>query len=265
MKSKLKEDFMTTFHPINMDFEESGQGFPLILLHGFPLNRSIWYPLLPYLNSYLRVILPDLRGFGETPVGNEPSTMRLMAEDLSVLLSKLKIKKCLLAGHSMGGYISLAFANAYPQKLAGLGLVSTQAANDTLEKSQARFKTIENVKKHGTTLLAKDMPAILTHQVELHQPISALISATNPEGIINALKGMADRPDFTETLSEISVPTVIFTGQKDALVHRDLVDIMARLIRRNWVVDVPEGGHMLMMESPEMVAKGLLDLAQLIK
>jgi 3-oxoadipate enol-lactonase len=256
---------MTTFHPIEMDFEETGTGYPLILLHGFPLSRSIWIPLLPYLTTHFRVILPDLRGFGKSPLGNEPSTMRLMAEDLYVLLEKLKIEKCILAGHSMGGYISLAFANAYPQKLAGLGLISTQAANDSPEKRQARFKAIESVKKHGTSVLAKDMPSILTHHADLYPSIAAIISASNPEGVINALKGMAERPDFTEILPEIVTPTVIIAGEKDSIVPRERVDILARLIRRNWVIEVPEGGHMPMMESPEMVAKGLLDLAQIIK
>jgi len=248
-----------------LDFEESGQGFPLILLHGFPLNRSIWYPVLPYLTPHLRVILPDLRGFGKSQPGNEPSTMRLMAEDIAQLISKLKIEKCLVAGHSMGGYVSLAYAIAYPQKLAGLGLISTQAAADSPEKHQARFKTIESVKKHGTTMLAKDMPSILTTNPDLYQPIAALISANQAEGIINALKGMADRPDFTEILPEISAPTVIITGENDSIVPHERVDVMARLIKRNWVIEVPHGGHMAMMESPEIVAKGLLDLAQLIK
>ena len=256
---------MTTFNPIELDFEESGQGFPIILLHGFPLDRSIWYPVLPLLTPHLRVILPDLRGFGKSPIGDEPSTMRLMAEDLAVLLRKLKIEKCLLAGHSMGGYISLAFANAYPKKLAGLGLVATQAVDDNPEKRQVRFKTIESVKKHGASTLAKDLPAILTTHPELTQPISTIITAARPEGIINALKGMADRPDFTEILPEISVPTVIIYGQKDTIVPRERVEVMAKLIQRNWVVEVPGGGHMPMMEAPELVAKAFLDLVQMIK
>ena len=255
---------MTIFHPIDLDFEESGQGMPLILLHGFPLNRSIWYPLLPFLTPHARIILPDLRGFGKSPIGEEPSTMRLMAEDVAVLISKLKIEKCVLAGHSMGGYISLAFANAYPQKLAGLGLISTQAANDNPEKRQARFKTIESVKKHGAMTLAKDMPAILTSRPELQRSIAAIISSTRPEALINALKGMVERPDFTEILPEIAVPTVIVTGEKDGIVPHERIDVMAKLIRRNWIVETPGGGHMTMMESPELVAKGLLDLLKMI-
>ena len=191
--------------------------------------------------------------------------MRLMAEDLCVLLDKLKIEKCLLAGHSMGGYISLAFANSYPHKLSGLGLIATQAANDTPEKHQARFKTIESIKKHGTKTLVKDMPAILTNHTDLYPTIAAIIADLNAEGVMNALKGMAERPDFTEVLPNISAPTVIIAGEEDTIVPRERVDMMARLIGRNWVVEVPGGCHMPMMEAPEIVAKGLLDLAQIRK
>jgi len=105
----------------------------------------------------------------------------------------------------------------------------------------------------------------LTTHPELTQPISTIISAARPEGIINALKGMADRPDFTEILPEISVPTVIIYGQKDTIVPRERVEVMAKLIQRNWVVEVPGGGHMPMMEAPELVAKAFLDLVQMIK
>ena len=251
---------MTVYHPIEMDYEEAGTGVPLVLLHGFPFNRSIWHPILPYLTEHARIIIPDLRGFGKTPDGNEPSTMRLMAEDLFLLTQKLKIKKFFLAGHSMGGYISLAFAAAYPQLLSGLGLVTTQAASDSQEKRQARFKTIESVKKHGAAVLAKEMPAVLTQHKDLFPAITTMILYTQPNGIINALKGMADRPDFTEILTAIHVPTLIITGQNDKIVPEDRIKTMQKLIPNNWVVKIPGGGHMPMMEAPELVAKSLLDL-----
>ena len=254
---------MTVFHPIEMDYEEAGEGIPIVLIHGFPLNRSIWYPLLSYLTPYARVIMPDLRGFGKTPDGKEPSTMRLMAEDLSIFMKKLKVEKFFLAGHSMGGYVSLAFANAYPHRLFGLGLVATQAAADSPEKRMARFKTIESVKKHGASSLAKDMPENLTHHADLIPAITTMILYTGADGIINALKGMADRPDFTEILPTISVPTVIIAGQQDSIVPKERTDIMKKLIQRSWVVNVPNSGHMPMMESPEIVANGLLDLIKI--
>jgi 3-oxoadipate enol-lactonase len=256
---------MVTFRTINLDFEEFGQGVPLVLLHGFPLNRSCWLPLKPYLEKKVRVILPDLRGHGKSPAGDEPSTMRLMAEDVAVLTQKLGVDKFILAGHSMGGYVSLAFAHAYPQRLLGLGLVATMAANDSPEKRQARFKTIESVKNHGTSLLSKDMPLRLTVGEELRGTLSEMINQGNPKGIINALKGMADRPDYTEILPSIITPTVIIAGSKDVIVSKERIEMMARLLQKNWVVEIPEAGHVPMMEAPEIVAKALLDLVCKIK
>jgi 3-oxoadipate enol-lactonase len=256
---------MATFNTLDLDYEEFGQGIPLLLLHGFPLNRSTWYPLIPYLEKKVRVILPDLRGHGKSPVGDEPSTMRLMAEDVAVLTKKLGIEKFILAGHSMGGYVSLAFAQAYPQRLLGLGLVATMASNDTPEKRQNRFKSIESVKNHGAGALSKDMPLRLTVKEELRASLTEIINQNNPKGIVNALKGMADRPDYTEILPSIVTPTVIIAGQKDVIVSKERIEVMARLLQKNWVVEIPEASHMPMMETPEIVAKALLDLLCRIK
>jgi pimeloyl-ACP methyl ester carboxylesterase len=147
----------------------------------------------------------------------------------------------------------------------GLGLITTQASNDTQEKRQARFKTIESVKNHGMATLAKEMPGVLTPDEALIPAIRTMILNSNPEGIVNALKGMADRPDFTEILPSINVPTLIVSGQVDTIVPKERIDMMAKLIQRNWIVEIPNGGHMPFMEAPELVAKGLLDLAQMIK
>ena len=106
------------------------------------------------------------------------------------------------------------------------------------------------------------MPAKLTHHEDLIPSITTMILYSNPEGIINALKGMADRPDFTEILPSISVPTVIIAGENDTIVAKERVEMMARLIRKNWVVNIPNSAHMSMMEAPELVAKSLVDLIQ---
>src|SRR5512144_1307135 len=123
-----------TYLPVNLAYEEHGEGTPVILTHGFPLNRSIWYPVVPKLSEKVHLILPDLRGHGQSPVPEGVYSMRLLAEDLRALMDQLNIEKVVLAGHSMGGYVSLAFARAYPGRLAGLALVATQAAADSPER-----------------------------------------------------------------------------------------------------------------------------------
>ena len=124
-------------NPVDLFYKEYGQGTPVIFLHGFPFDHSIWEPLVPLLSKDARMILPDLRGFGRSPVTEDIYSMRLLAEDVLHLMDHLKIEKAVLVGHSMGGYVSLAFAHAYPGRLLGLGLVATQAAADGPERRQS--------------------------------------------------------------------------------------------------------------------------------
>jgi pimeloyl-ACP methyl ester carboxylesterase len=125
--------------PVELYYEEFGQGVPVILLHGFPLNHTIWMPVVERLQSHVRVITPDLRGHGKSPATDGDYSMRLMAEDIHALMNRLDIPKAVLVGHSMAGYASLAFARAYPGRLAGLAMVASQAEADTPEKRQARY------------------------------------------------------------------------------------------------------------------------------
>lgn len=245
---------------IDLYFEEHGQGIPAVFLHGFPFDHSIWEPLVPLLRDTARMILPDLRGFGRSPVTDGPYAMRLQAEDVLRLLDRLKIEKAVLVGHSMGGYVSLAFAQAYPGRLSGLGLVATQAAADAPERRQSRYKTAESVAHKGARVVASGMVNTLTHKQELIEPITKLILNAQPAGIVGALKGMADRHDLTGELSKISVPAVVMIGASDQLLSRENVDTMAQMLPKSWLVEIAGAGHMLMMEEPQAVADQLRQL-----
>ena len=109
---------------INLAYTRLGKGTPLVLVHGFPLDSSSWNELIPYLKDHFDLILPDLRGFGKSTTVEAPYTLSDIADDLAGLLDDLGVEKTALAGHSMGGYISLAFAKKYPQRVSGLGLVA---------------------------------------------------------------------------------------------------------------------------------------------
>ena len=108
---------------LSLAFERHGKGIPLLLIHGFPLDHASWNPLRPQITSLFDVILPDLPGFGSSDIPDEIHTIAEMAADLAVLLDELNIQKTCLAGHSMGGYVALAFAHAYPARVLGLGLI----------------------------------------------------------------------------------------------------------------------------------------------
>ena len=253
------------YKPVQLNYEEFGQGVPLILIHGFPLDHSIWQPVVAMLESHTRIILPDLRGFGASPLGEEGSSMRLMAEDIAALMDGLKIERAILAGHSMGGYVCLNFARVYPRRLLGLALVATQAAEDTLERRQARLATSAEVKRKGVRIVAGSMPAKLSSQPDLQEPLKKLILKAPSKGVQAALKGMAERPDATDWLTEITVPTAVIVGKQDMLISPERSRTMVQMLNHAWLVEIAGASHMPMMETPRELAEALLQLVKLAK
>lgn len=251
--------------PVDLFYEEHGQGIPLIFLHGFPFDHTIWEPLVPFLECEARMILPDLRGFGRSPVTEGVYSMRLLAEDVYQLMNRLGIEKMILVGHSMGGYASLAFAHAYPQHLSGLVLVSTQAAADSPERRQARYKTAESVSHKGARVVASHMVNNLTPKTELLPAIQDLILRAHPSGIIGSLKGMAERNDLTEILADIHIPTVVLAGTNDQLLPMEKMRTLAQMLPKGWLVEIAGSGHMLMMEEPQQVANAICQVIQRAK
>ena len=245
-------------------YEDSGgKGVPVVLLHGYPLDHSIWNSIIPLLKS-TRIIAPDLRGMGHSPVLTGTATMRDMAEDIAYLLDSLQIEQAVIVGHSMGGYVALAFAHAFPHRLLGLGLVATQARPDSTEGRQARLKSAEEVSRKGVKVVAEAMLPKLTVREDVSSAISDIILRTHPMGIMSVLRGMAEREDAQEWLSEITVPTVVVAGSQDLLMPLDRSKEMVRLLNRAWLVEIPNAGHMPMMEEPQAVADAILALLQKI-
>jgi pimeloyl-ACP methyl ester carboxylesterase len=248
--------------PVDLNYEEIGEGTPMVLVHGFPLDHTIWEPLIPHLRADARLIMPDLRGHGKSAAPEGAYSMRQMADDILALIDRLKLNRVVLVGHSMGGYIGLAFARAYPQRLAGLGFIATHAAADGLEQRQTRLKMANKVRRKGVDFVAADMAPKLTGHPGLAEHLHELIKGASPNGVIGALKGMADRPDSTEFLSEIQVPAVVVYGADDGIIPLERAQVMAQLLPRGWLVEISGTKHMPMMEKPEEVAAALRELVQ---
>ncbi|MEN4011042.1 MAG: alpha/beta hydrolase [Chloroflexota bacterium] len=245
---------------VDLAVETHGEGVPLVLLHGFPLNRSIWKPIIPLLKEKARLILPDLRGYGESPKDIEEYSMRLLAADVVALLNRLQVDKVVLAGHSMGGYVALEFAHAYPNRLSGLALIASQADADSPERRQARLITAREVRRKGIKYIADGMPSKLTHDESIQQELKRIISS-NPVRVIEAaLKAMADRRDANPWLPGIKVPLVAVAGGKDQLIPVEKVTTLSKLAAKGWSVEIPEAGHMPMMEAPDQVGDALTQL-----
>lgn len=243
---------------IRMGYDDIGaEGPPIVLIHGFGLNRTIWKEMAEiYLNLH-RVILPDLRGHGESdaPEGSYPMT--LLAEDIQKLLDFLEIEKAAICGHSMGGYITLAFADNYPERLAGLGLITTRAESDSAEKRAGRYQMAEDVRENGAMVLAESLAPKLTKDEVIQQQSYKMLLGTNPLGIIGVSQGMAERPDRRKLLSQIRVPALVIAGDQDQIIGVEDARQMANAIPMARFHLISGSGHMPMMENPKAVAEGL--------
>lgn len=247
---------------INIAYERREVGTPLVLIHGFPLDHTTWDALVPHIEGQADVILPDLRGMGQSDLEHSGApqgayTVADMAADIAGLLDALQIEKAVVVGHSMGGYVAMAFARAYPQRLAGLGLVSTQALADNAERKAGRYATAEQVAAQGVGVVADGMAPKLSANPDLVPAIRELILRQPAAGVIGALKAMAERPDSTELLSTLKVPVAIVVGQADALIPADRSREMKALIPHAVLTELPGVGHSPMLEAPAETAKVL--------
>src|SRR5574340_45800 len=244
--------------PVKLFYEDIGQGTPVVMVHGYPFDHTIWAPVVEPLKNEARFILPDLRGFGQSPETNEVSTMRLMAEDLRELMDSLGMDKAIMVGHSMGGYVALSFAHAYPAYLTGLGLVATQADADSPERRQSRLVTAREVKRRGMAYVAKSLAPRLSHNAAVQQQLTDIMLKCRVPSVINALKGMAERCDANPWLATIKEPAVVIAGEQDQLISKQKSQTLAQMLSKGWLVEIPEAGHVPMLESPAAVADALL-------
>lgn len=251
---------MTNEHSVELSFEQIGEGIPIILLHGYSLNRSIWKGTIPFLKDISTVVLPDLRGHGNSPVPKGEYLMETMAVDVTALMDKMKIEQAIMVGHSMGGYVSLALARYFPERMLGLGLIGTQAVPDTPERSQARMETIQEIKKKGTKVVSTSIIYRLTQERKLDIDLERIITGTTAQGLIGTLQGIAKREDATPWLASITVPTLILSGKMDAIVPREKAQELANLIQHSWWIENPQGGHMPMMEDSQTTGIALRSL-----
>lgn len=234
---------------------DEGTGTPLVLVHGFPLCRGAWAAQVEAFKGSHRVIAPDLRGLGESGItGPSPVTMDLYAEDVKALMQRLGTGPAVLAGHSMGGYVVLAFARRFPELLRGLVLVATRSGPDSPEGAAGRRATAEKVRAQGASVVVEAMaPKMLaTGNTDPDMParVRALMAPSRPDGVIAALLGMAERPDATPGLAALKVPVLVISGTSDILIPHAESEKMAAAIPGARLVLIPEAGHLVALEQP---------------
>jgi 3-oxoadipate enol-lactonase len=242
---------------------ERGAGLPLMLVHGFPLDHTMWAGQVEALASRYRVIVPDLRGFGRSPAQGRKGdkvTMEQFADDLAALLDGLGIREpAVFCGLSMGGYIAFQFWRKYAARLRGLILCDTRAVADTPDAAAARHTMAQRVLDEGPGPVAEMMlPRLFAETTRQQQPrlvdeLRGVLQRGNRQGIAAASRGMAERPDMTAALSQIRCPTLVLVGQSDAISTPAEMRGIANAIPGATFVEIPAAGHLTPLENPAQV------------
>lgn len=252
-------------------YEQTGEGPDLVFVHGFCEDRRMWADFQQPFTQQYRVLTFDLPGFGESSIAGKLS-IRDFAELLKALLDELKINACVLLGHSMGGYIGVAFTELYPELLSGLGLFHSHVYADTEEKKAARSKSVEFVERNGSVpYVGQVIPSLFAEAFakanpELVEDLVTKAHAYPPAGLINALEAMRDRPDRSAVLKELDIPVLFILGKEDQAIPYE-ASIAQTVLPPITAVHLLEGiGHMGMFEAPEQcreIWRDFLDLVNL--
>lgn len=247
---------------VTHSYDDRGKGPPLVLIHGFPLDRRMWAHQVHELSAKYRVIAPDLRGFGESADASA-FTIESLADDLHSLLIKLNVLPCTVGGLSMGGYIALAFARKFPADLKALLLIDTRADADSPAAREGRQKTIALAREKGASAVADQMlpkmlaPNAVEGRPEVAQSVHRMMSACPAATVANASIALRDRPDATPGLSAIAVPTLIVVGDGDLITPPAVAEGMQRAIKGSTLVEIRGAGHMSPMEQPAQVNRAI--------
>jgi 3-oxoadipate enol-lactonase len=246
-------------------FADHGSGMPVVLVHAFPLNHTMWAEQMD-LGRGRRVLAPDLPGFGKTPAGAEAFTISAVAALLHDKLAARGALPCVMGGCSMGGYVSLAFARAFPNDLRGLLLIDTRAEADTSEARKGRDKTIELVRTSGPPAIADQMlgkllsEGTVAHRPALVKQVRQMIESTPAATIEAALRALRDRPDQANLLPSISVPAMAIVGEHDVLTPPALSEAMVRSLPHGNLRVIAGAGHLSPMEQPAQVNAAIGEL-----
>jgi len=243
----------STFAPTAYD--DVGDGPPIVFLHGFPHDRSLWAPQVSAFVDRARCVAPDLRGFGGS-TGPPPCSIDQYADDVAELLDALAITDVVLVGLSMGGYIALAMWRRHRDRLRALVLAHTRATADTPEIRARRQRLIEVARSEGSRAVADlQIGAMLGATTRAKNP--ALVAATHRmlalapvPGIVGALEAMMHRPDSMGLLSTIDVPTLIIAGEEDTSIPASEARVMHKAIAGSRFEVLPAAGHLSNVERP---------------
>lgn len=250
-------EYRTSGGPMAYDERGDGSGDPLVLLHAFPLNSRMWEPQTTVLGENRRVITPDYPGFGRSPRPPAQPDVRYYAEQVRDLLDELKLHRVILGGLSMGGYVAFACLRLFPERISALLLANTRPDPDAEEIKETRRETARRVAEEGVGVLPELQmerllaPQTLKNDKTLVESVRGMILESSPDGVVAALGAMRERPDSTDLLGKINVPTLVIGGAEDALSTPEIMKNMAEKIPDSRHLTLPDAGHLSNLEASE--------------
>jgi len=255
-----------------MAYDDRGRGLPLLFIHGYPLNRTLWEPQIDDLSYTTRVLTVDLRGHGESDPMPGPYPMDLLADDCISLLDALGITTpIVICGLSMGGYVTFAFYRRCAARVAGLILTATRAGADSSESKANRDKSAVLAQEKGADVIAEAMlprllsPKTLTARPDLVDRVRKIMRGISIDGIVGDLTGMRDRLDSTPLLNEINIPTLVIYGADDQIIPLSEVEFMHQAIINSELKIIPDAGHLPNLEQPELFNQIVKEFTKFIK
>ena len=252
---------------IRLAYSDTGTGPPVVLLvHGFPLNRSMWDPQLGMLRQRARVIAPDLRGFGASEAGPPgPLTMSQHADDLAALLDHVRVQAPVVyCGLSMGGYIAFPFWQRHRQRVAAFVLADTRATADRPEERQNRLAMAEDTERTGSSQPVLDllMPRLLAPTLWPGAPtrelVRGMLASAPLQGVAEGARGVAARPEMLDLLPSIDVPTLVIVGEHDLITPPQQAELMVERLPNARLEVIPQAGHMANIENPDAFNEALV-------
>ena len=238
-----------------------GDGPPVVLLHPFPVHHEFWLPVAESLATRYRLILPDLRGHGDSGIGEGPATMQKHAADVARVMDDADVGRAPIIGVSIGGYVIFEFWRQYRGRAAAIGLLNTKAPADATDARAGRLQAAADVLERGTEPFFESMiPKLLGKSTRDNRPdlVTAalgMMRKMSPEDIAQVQRGMAERPDSMDVLKTINVPTLIVTGDEDIMTGINEAERMRQLIAGSQLRVIQKAGHYSPWEQPQEAAK----------
>lgn len=257
-----------TVDDATIDVATDGKGEAIVMIHGFPMTRDIWDAQAEKLSEHMLVIRPDLRGMGRSTVPQGPYLMETLAADIAAVLDAQGIDRAAIVGHSLGGYVAMAFCRMYSERVTRLALVCSRLAADSPETARNREELADRTEGEDRIDVVVDayLPRLFARvTLEERSPIVARareVAASNtPRGAAAMLRGMAQRVDSYDIAEDLDMPVLIVAGAGDQVNAVAEAEEMCRAFPRATLQVLSRSGHLPMLEQPDALTEQLLHFA----